>query len=66
MKKIPALFVREYDNKGNFKLTKGITPGMEWVFNGEGEATVKYDGSATMYKDGVFYKRYDANIKKWP
>ena len=64
MKKIPTLFVREYDNKGNYKLTKEITPGMEWVFNGEGEATVKYDGSATMYKEGIFYKRYDANIKR--
>ena len=33
---------------------------MEWVLNGEGIATVKYDGACCAIIDGKFYKRYDA------
>ena len=60
MKKIPTLFVRNFYAKGKFTLTDTITPGFEWVLNGEGEATVKIDGSATAIINGEFYKRYDA------
>lgn len=66
MKKIPTLFVREFRGKGDFTLTDVVTPGMEWVLNGEGDATVKMDGSATAIIDGVFYKRYDAKNGKTP
>ncbi|MBP5357089.1 MAG: hypothetical protein J6Y68_02955 [Clostridia bacterium] len=64
MKKIPTLFVREFFGKNDFKLTEEVTPGMEWVINGEGIATVKIDGSATAIIEGVFYKRYDAKQGK--
>lgn len=66
MKKIPTLFVREFLNKRDFILTKNVTPGMEWVLNGEGIATVKIDGSCTAIINGIFYKRYDAKQGKTP
>lgn len=64
MKKIPTLFVKEYTNKHDFVLKNEVTPGLEWVINGEGIATVKIDGSCTAIIDGVFYKRYDAKKGK--
>jgi hypothetical protein len=39
---------------------------MEWVLNGEGVATIKWDGSCCAIIDGVFYKRYDAKKGKKP
>ena len=39
MKKIPTLFVREFSNHKVVKATEEVTPGMEWVLNGEGYAT---------------------------
>lgn len=48
------------------KVLSEVTPGFEWVLAGEGVATVKYDGSCTMIKDGKFYKRYDAKNGKVP
>ena len=41
MKKIPTIFKRGDD----FKVINEITPGCEWVFNGEGVATEKLDGT---------------------
>ena len=67
MKKIPTLFIKNFDKNGKFiGISQEITPGMEWVLAGEGDATIKYDGSATMIKDGVFYKRYDCKRGKTP
>lgn len=62
MKKIPTLFKRDSE----WMATQEVTPGFEWVLRGEGVATVKYDGSCTMIKDGKFYKRYDAKKGKEP
>lgn len=62
MKKIPTLFKRDQ----KWMATPEVTPGFEWVLRGEGVATVKYDGSCTMIKDGKFYKRYDAKKGKKP
>lgn len=66
MKKIPTLFKREFENHSIVKVLPEVTPGFEWVLAGEGVATVKYDGSCTMIKDGKFYKRYDAKKGKKP
>lgn len=66
MKKIPTLFKREFENHRVVKVLPEVTPGFEWVLRGEGVATVKYDGSCTMIKDGKFYKRYDAKNGKKP
>lgn len=65
MKKIPVLFERIYNDFGRVcGITREVRPGMEWVLDGSGDATVKWDGTATMYKDCVFYKRYDAKHGK--
>lgn len=63
MKKIPMLYERNYgDNDFTFKSKKPI-PGMEWVEEGKGVATIKYDGACCAIIDGKLYKRYDAGIK---
>lgn len=91
MKKIPSLFVRDYENvitsaeitevsitpagyeasyrnvkKGRFLATHEVTPGCEWVINGEGIATRKWDGTACLIENGVLYKRFDAKHGKTP
>lgn len=60
MKKIPTLFKREWKGDKVVGITSAITEGMEWVLAGEGEATVKFDGSCCAIINGEFYKRYDA------
>lgn len=65
VKKIPTLFVREYDD-GGIILTRDVMPGLEWVLKGEGEATEKVDGAACAIINGVLYKRYDAKRGKEP
>lgn len=66
MKKIPTLFERIFENHKKVGITDKVTPGCEWVLNGCGVATVKYDGSCCAFIDGVFYKRYDAKRGKKP
>ena len=39
---------------------------MEWVLNGEGIATVKWDGACCSIINGELYKRYDAKNGKKP
>ena len=60
MKKIPSLFKRDYE--GNRQVYDEVVEGSEWVVNGEGAATVKWDGTSCMVQDSIMYKRYD--VKK--
>lgn len=53
MRKIPTLFVRDWDGDRRYVLPE-VTPGCEWVIAGEGTATRKYDGSCMMF-DGEFW-----------
>jgi len=62
MEKIPTLFMRNYET--NRLVRNAIVPDTEWVANGEGIATRKYDGTACLILDGKFYRRYEA--KKQP
>lgn len=64
MKKIPTLFERVYKNHKVVDVLPKVTAGMEWVLDGEGIATVKYDGSCCAVINGEFYKRYDAKNGK--
>lgn len=64
MKKIPTLFERQFENHKVVGITDKVSPGMEWVLNGGGEATVKIDGACCAIIGGVFYKRYDAKKGK--
>lgn len=66
MKKIPTLFERSYENHKVVGITENVTPGCEWVLNGDGVATVKVDGSCCAVINGEFYKRYDAKKGKKP
>lgn len=60
MKKIPTLFERVYADNEVAGLLPNVTPGMEWVLEGGGVATVKLDGSCCAVLGGEFYRRYDA------
>lgn len=64
MKKMPTLFVRNFLDNHTISITREVTPGCEWVINGEGVATRKFDGTCTMFSDGKLYKRYDAKKGK--
>ena len=66
MKKIPTLFERVFENHKIVGITDKVYPGMEWVLEGEGDATLKVDGSCCAIIKGLFYKRYDAKGKKVP
>ena len=64
MKKIPTLFERVFENHEIVDITPKVTEGMEWVLEGEGIATVKWDGSCCAIINGELYKRYDAKKGK--
>lgn len=64
MKKLKSLFQRNYDGDGLVR--NEVVPGTEWVLNGEGVATRKWDGTCCLVRHGVLYKRYDAKHGKTP
>lgn len=64
MKKIPTLFKRIFENHKIKEILPEVDPKLEWVLNGEGVATVKYDGSCCAIINGELYKRYDAKNGK--
>lgn len=62
MQKIKSLFKRDY--AGNGLVYNEIVEGCEWVVAGEGRATMKYDGTCCLVRDGKLYKRYDRKLSK--
>lgn len=64
MKKIVSLFVRDF--AGNRKVKDQVSPGAEWVADGEGVATRKWDGIAVMVREGQYFRRYDAKTGRIP
>ncbi len=60
MKKISTLFKKNPENL-KFVINE-IAPENQWVFDGEGIATRKYDGTSCAIIEGELYKRYD--VKK--
>lgn len=56
MKKIPTIFVRDWDGDRSRVLNE-INPECQWVINGEGWPTCKIDGTSCLYRDGNLYKR---------
>lgn len=63
MKKIPTVFERDWDGDRS-RVTDQVHPGCEWVLAGEGVATRKLDGTATMIRDGKLYKRHEVRQGK--
>lgn len=59
MKKMPSLFIREFENHKVIKCLNEINPGCEWVINGEGTATEKLDGTCCLIEGDKIYARYD-------
>jgi len=56
MKKIPTFFVR--DPNTNFRyVTDDVNPACQWVADGEGIATRKFDGTCVLIRDGVMFSR---------
>ena len=66
MKKIKSLFVREFNEGHSVKVTPKVTEGCEWVINGEGVATRKWDGTCTLIENGEISRRYDCKKGKTP
>ena len=60
MKKTPTIFKRD-EVKRNL-VTEEINEVCQWVFDGEGKATRKYDGTCCKIQDGKFFKRRE--VKK--
>ena len=65
MKKVPCLFKKTYVGQVG-SIFNEVTPDCEWVLRGEGKATIKYDGTACLVKEGKLFKRYDAKRGKVP
>lgn len=63
MNKIPTLFVRDSDNRA--RVVNFVTPGCEWVGQGVGVASRKYDGTCTMLdEDGAWWARREVKPGK--
>jgi len=60
MKKISTLFKKDPQDLG--RVINEINPENQWVFDGNGIPTRKYDGTASAIINGSLYKRYD--VKK--
>jgi hypothetical protein len=65
VQKIPTLFQRDFDVKPA-KLTTVVNPDCQWVIDGAGMPTEKYDGTCCMYKGGFLYKRYNRKAGRIP
>ena len=62
MKKIPTMFKRNPDNMR--ELLNEPHPDCLWVFEGEGVATRKYDGTCVKIENGHYYKRREVKNGK--
>lgn len=63
MKKMSTVFVNDYiDNVSN--LTQEVRTENQWVLDGEGIATVKFDGTSCLIQDGQLFKRWDRKLSK--
>lgn len=64
MKKIISLFQRNYD--GDRLVRDEVVPGAEWVLEGEGVPTRKWDGTCVLIENGQMWKRYEVKKGKTP
>ncbi len=62
MKKIPTIFKRNPENMS--ELLDEPHPDCLWVFNGEGVATKKYDGTCVKVENGKYFKRREVKEGK--
>jgi len=64
MKKIISLFKRNYET--DHLVRDEVVEGAEWVINGEGIATRKYDGTCCLVENGKLFRRYEVKKGKIP
>jgi hypothetical protein len=62
MKKIPTIFKRNPEKMS--EVLNEPHPDCNWVFNGEGVATRKYDGTCVKIENGNYYKRREIKPNK--
>ena len=62
MKKIVSLFQRNYD--GDRLVRDELVPGAEWVVQGVGVATKKFDGTCCLMRGGQLFKRHELKAGK--
>jgi hypothetical protein len=66
MRKIPTVFVRDWDGDRRYVLDE-VSPGCEWVIKGEGTPTRKYDGTCVwLTPDGQWWARREVKEGKLP
>jgi len=65
MKKIPTIFERDWSGDRS-RVAPVINPECQWVFDGEGLATVKLDGTCVLVEDGKRYKRRELRKGELP
>lgn len=63
MKKTPTLFKRDF-SKPSHPIIPKYNEGVEWVVEGEGTATRKYDGMCCMVRDHKLHKRCEVRPGK--
>lgn len=63
MRKIPTLFVRD-PATGLRYVTREVHPACQWVLDGEGDATRKYDGTCVMYDGRQWWARREVKPGK--
>jgi hypothetical protein len=62
VKKIPTLFKRDPDDMR--RVTREVHPDCQWVIDGEGVATRKYDGTCVMYDGERWWARREVKPGK--
>ena len=62
MKKLSTLFKKDPNDLG--RVINEIDPQNQWVLDGEGLATIKFDGTAVAIFGGKMWKRYDVKHGK--
>lgn len=62
MNKIPTIFLRDETNRAH--VTRETHPDCAWVFDGEGTATRKYDGTCVMYDGTRWWARREVKPGK--
>jgi len=60
MKKMKSLFQKDYEK--NPPILPCVQKGCEWVLQGEGRPTQKIDGTSCLFREGIWYKRYDRKV----
>jgi hypothetical protein len=65
MRKIPTVYLRDLQNRS--KVTDEVNPECQWVLDGEGVPTRKYDGTCVMLdEDGEWWARREVKPGKIP